>query len=68
MSNEDLIEQIIAYHIGWSKAQNGTYHLDSEYEEIDRDELESYPQELLIAELARAKSGEQFLGQEDGDE
>ena len=68
MNHEDLIELIISYHIGWSKAQNGTYHLDSEYEEIARDELESYPRELLLAELDRAKTGEQFLGEEDGDE
>ena len=68
MNNEELIDRIIAYHIGWSKAQGGTYHLDSEYEEIDRDEMESYPRELLLAELDRAKSGEQFLGQGEGDE
>ena len=64
MSNEELIDRIIALHIGWSKAQGGTYHLDSEYEEIDRDEMESYPRDLLLAELDRAKSGEQFLGEE----
>ena len=64
MNNEQLIDRIIALHIGWSKAQGGTYHLDSEYEEIDRDEMEGWPRELLLAELERAKSGEQFLGEE----
>jgi hypothetical protein len=68
MSHEDLIELIIACHMGWSKSKGGTYHLDPEYADIDRDEMESYSREMLVAELDRAFSGEQFLGEEDGDE
>ena len=61
MTNEEIIDRIIALHIGWSKAQGGTYHLDPEYEEIDRDELESYPREALLSEMELARTGEQFL-------
>jgi hypothetical protein len=62
MNNETLIDQIIEQHMAWSKKLNGIYHLDSEFEEIDRDELEDYPRAALEAELEHAKSGEQFLG------
>jgi hypothetical protein len=62
MSNQELIDQIIEQHIKWSEERGGSYHLDSEYEEIDRDELEDYPREALEDELERAKTGEQFLG------